>query len=91
MGASSDVGTIIVRNLTVTGYLVNDPPVVDAGGPFSEILRSAISIQGSASDPENNSLTYQWTASTPNSGCTFSNPAALATTVTCKNPRKLHP
>ncbi len=84
MGAS-DGGAIIVRNLTVTGYLVTIRLRLIAGGPYSGNLGSAISVQGSASDTENDSLSYQWTASSPNSGCTFANPNALATTVTCKN------
>ncbi|WP_326568733.1 PKD domain-containing protein [Amycolatopsis rhabdoformis] len=74
--------TAIVR------IIVNDPPVVVAGGPYAGQEGTAVSLAGTVTDPDGPSLATHWTA-TPQSGvdsgtsCTFGNPAALSTTVTC--------
>ena len=69
--------------------VINGPPVVrvsDASGNEG----SAIPLNASAADPENDPLQYSWTA-TPLSGvgpgatCTFSNPTAPSPSITCND------
>ena len=78
-GTGSDSKTLVI----------NGPPVVrvsDASGNEG----SAIPLNASAADPENDPLQYSWTA-TPLSGvgpgatCTFSNPAAPSPSITCND------
>ncbi len=65
---------------------VNPAPVVDAGPAVSGVEGSPIGLAGTATDTE--ALTVSW-AATPSAGvdagatCTFANPAAASTTVTC--------
>lgn len=60
--------------------VVNTPPTVTAGGPYSGLEDTAIPIEGAVTDPDTTSVATTWT-STP--GCVFADPAALRTTVTC--------
>ena len=41
--------------------LANQPPVVDAGADANIVAGSTVNISGTASDPETDPLTYQWT------------------------------
>lgn len=60
----------------------NTPPTVDAAGPYSGVLGSAVSLSGaSASDDDGDALTYAW--SSTSASCNFSDPNALNPTVTC--------
>jgi hypothetical protein len=65
--------------------IVDSPPTVDAGGPYSGPERAAIPIRGTATDPdEGQQLTTSWAVTSgPSEGCTVADPAALATTVSC--------
>ncbi|ANZ40724.1 hypothetical protein BBK82_36760 [Lentzea guizhouensis] len=71
-----------------TTVRVNAPPVVVPGGPYAGQEGTAVALAGQVTDPDGPSLSTSWTA-TPQSGvdagatCTFANPAAQATTVTC--------
>lgn len=78
---------------TPRGYTVriaaaptNPPPVVDAGVPLSGQTGTPFAIDASATDTE--PITTAWTA-TPGAGitgtdtCTFADPTAIDTTVTC--------
>jgi hypothetical protein len=77
-GAVTDCHTIVI----------NAPPVVAAGGPYSGQEGAHVSIAGTVTDPDGPSLTTGWTIA-PQSGvdagatCSFANPAAVLTTVTC--------
>ncbi|MBB5868721.1 hypothetical protein F4553_002100 [Allocatelliglobosispora scoriae] len=68
--------------------IINAPPVVSAGGPYSGQEGTPVGLAASVVDPDGPSLTTTWTIA-PQSGvdagatCAFANPAATATTVTC--------
>ncbi len=57
------------------------PPSVNAGPDVSGSAQSAITVAGSASDPEGDPLTFHWTSSSPS--CTFGDASQAATTITC--------
>ena len=68
--------------------VANTPPTVSAGGPlYGGTEGSPVTLDGSAVDPDGDTLTSQWSiplgAESGNGTCTFANPAALDTTVTC--------
>ncbi|XVS68040.1 PKD domain-containing protein [Actinosynnema sp. CA-299493] len=73
-----------------TTVIVNDPPVVGAGGPYSGQEGTPVALAGTVVDPDGPSLAVQWSA-TPLSGvdpgttCAFSAPTSLNTTVTCND------
>lgn len=75
--------------VTVTGDTGNGPPEVDAGPDRSTVEGSAAALAGSASDPDGDPLSYQWSivsgpdVTTPPSG-TFSSPTSATTTFTPK-------
>ncbi|MCT2583589.1 choice-of-anchor P family protein [Actinophytocola gossypii] len=68
--------------------VVNDPPTVDASGPYAGQEGRAVAIAGLVTDPDGPNLTTAWTA-TPASGvdagatCAFADASAVSTTVTC--------
>lgn len=68
--------------------IINDPPEVDAGGPYAGQEGTPVQLGGLVTDPDGPTLTTGWTA-TPASGvdpgatCSFADPAAQSTTVTC--------
>jgi hypothetical protein len=66
------------------------PPTVSAGEDTSVNEASTTTLTATASDPENETLTYQWTYRaemgffwTPR--CTFGSPSAASTSLTCDN------
>ncbi len=60
----------------------NTAPTVEAGADQAITLpANSVNVEGTASDADNNTLTYAWT-SAPADGVTFTNAAALATSVT---------
>lgn len=67
----------------------NTPPTVDAGGPYTGDEGSAVSLDGTVTDPDaGDTLTTTWTYA-PGSGvdagatCSFGSASAVDTTVTC--------
>jgi hypothetical protein len=62
---------------TFSIFQPNRPPVVDAGGPYTVNEGATVTLSGTASDPDGDSLTYAWTSALP-----LSNPAILNPTVT---------
>ena len=49
-----DVTTVTVTN-------VNNPPIADAGGPYSGLIGENIQLDGSGSyDPDGNTISYEW-------------------------------
>ena len=59
---------------------VNDPPIVDAGGPYGGDEGSPITLNGTASDVEGDLLSYAWSSDGP---CTFSDTSVPGPTLTC--------
>lgn len=63
----------------------NTAPTVEAGADQTITLpANAVDLAGTATDPDNNTLTYAWT-SAPADGVTFDDAAALTTRVTFTN------
>ncbi len=68
--------------------IINAPPVVNPGGPFSGQEGTPVTIAGTVTDPDGPNLTTVWSI-TPQSGvdpgatCAITNPAAQTTTVRC--------
>jgi hypothetical protein len=64
----------------------NQPPTVNAGGPYSGDEGSAIPISGAASDPDGDAVTTTWSVDDGGYGttiCTIDDPSSPSTTVTC--------
>ncbi|MEM7333686.1 MAG: PKD domain-containing protein [Chloroflexota bacterium] len=67
---------------TMADGWANQPPVADAGGPYSGDEGSAIALSGAtASDADMDPLTYSWTVSDPI--CSFDDATVLNPTLTC--------
>ena len=64
----------------VVSVIVNAPPAVNPGGPYSGTEGAGIAISGTASDPDAPNLTTSWSVSGP---CVIGDAAALSTSVTC--------
>ena len=66
----------------------NRPPSVSSGGPYTGDEGAAIALSGSATDPDNDQLTLQWSYTKgpdvdPTATCSFANANAASTTITC--------
>ena len=73
------------RMLEITVHaIINDPPVVRAGGDQTVGEGDTVALSGSATDPEDNSITYTWsqTGSAAAPRITFANASAPSTTFT---------
>ncbi len=69
--------------ITIPVGAANTPPTVDAGPDVSGDMQAPIAVTGSVTDPDSTPA-LAWTI---NSGsCTFADPAAASTTVTCTTP-----
>ena len=79
-------GNTASGSFKVTVNLINSPPTVSAGGPYSTTVGVPASLTGSASDTDGDTVTVQWSA-TPDGGttgsCSFGDAASLTSTVTC--------
>lgn len=78
-----DGGSVTI--VVTTGVTVNDAPVVAAGGPYAVDEGSVVALSGTATDPENDPLTYAWTFAWTGVGvaCTWADDTTLTPTVTC--------
>jgi uncharacterized protein len=45
---------------SVASFVINDPPTVDAGGPYSVNEGSSVTLTATGNDPESQPLTYAW-------------------------------
>lgn len=63
------------------GAVINQPPTVDAGGPYGGSEGSPIAMNGATATDPTDPLTYVWTVNSPL--CSFSNDALLNPTLTC--------
>ena len=80
-GAGSDAGHVRVFVLAAAS---NEPPAVDAGGPYSGDEGTAIGLSGaSALDPDGDTLTYSWTVS--DALCSFDDAMLLNPELTCSD------
>lgn len=84
--AAPDGTSPVLSDLHVTGG--NEAPTVDAGGPYDGDEGSAIPVNGSADDADGDAVTTSWSATPgagtdPGASCTFDDPSAVATNVTC--------
>ncbi len=44
----------------VAAFVINDPPTVDAGGPYTVDEGSSVTLTATGTDPEGQPLTYAW-------------------------------
>jgi hypothetical protein len=86
--ANDSVNAPVSASAEVT--FINVPPTVSAGGPYKGNQGNQVPIVGTATDPDGPPLTSIWTIEPVNDGsvpegsvCTFANPNALSTTVSC--------
>jgi len=75
----------------VATIVINDPPTVDAGGPYSVIEGTSVTLNATGTDPEGQPLTYAWdldnngSFETPGQSVTFTAlPNSAPTTYTVK-------
>ncbi len=66
--------------ITVAASSANAAPTADAGSDQIVQEGSAVTLSGTASDPDNDTLTYQWTHDRGDLGISLGDPAALSTT-----------
>jgi hypothetical protein len=81
---TDDNGGTATQSATVD---VNGPPTANAGGPYAGTEGIGKVLAGTASDPEHDPLTTNWTitptAQDPGTTCTSTSAATLTPTVTC--------
>lgn len=58
--ASDGTATSAPATVSITVNPVNDPPVADAGGPYSVVEGGTVTLTGSGSDVDGDPLTYAW-------------------------------
>ena len=58
--SASDGGLTDQKSFLITVNNVNQPPVADAGGPYTGIVGTPVNFTGSASDADGNSVTLSW-------------------------------
>ena len=68
--------------ITVAASSANGPPTADAGSDQTVEEGSAVTLSGTASDPDNDTLTYQWTYDRDELDISLDDSAALSTTFT---------
>ena len=73
-----------------SGFVVIDgPPTADAAGPYTGSEGTPTGLVGTATDPENDPLTADWSfvpvASDPGTTCVYSGTGTLAPDVTCND------
>jgi len=89
-GVNSDCLALIVAVINLcAGSAPDQPPVCDAGGPYSaECVSNTTSIQldgTGSSDPDSPSITYAWTSDCP--GASFDDPSSATPVLTVASPQ----
>ncbi len=74
-------GATGVTSFTLDVTHVNHPPVVITDHELTVMEGSPVTLMATATDPDNDSMTYMWTQNSGNA-ITFSNPTALTTMFT---------
>ncbi len=76
-GVGTDTATVVV----------NAPPVVDAGGPYSGNEGSAVPLSGTITDPEGDPVTHSWAITGVAGGatCSLAGGGSLTPTVMCND------
>lgn len=87
-GSLAVVPTGPTAPISVEGGVSNDPPVVDAGGSVSGSEGSAISLDGTVSDPDGDPVATVWSYVAgldvdAGATCSFGDASAVDTTITC--------
>jgi len=66
---------------------VNGTPTVGAGGPYNGVEGAGVTLNGTATDPEADTLTTSWTytvvSADPGAACTLTSGTTLTPTLTC--------
>jgi hypothetical protein len=74
-------------SVRTTQVLVNSPPTANAGGPYSTTEGTPAGLTGTASDPDGDPLTTQWTFTPtpahPGTTCTSTATSTLTPTIGC--------
>ena len=88
-GIDDDGDTLVDAADPDCAAVPNPAPIVAAGGPYSGLEGASIAVDGTVTnEPGTDTVTTTWSA-TPGAGvdagatCSFSNPAAIDTTVSC--------
>ena len=70
-----------------TDVTVNGTPVVGAGGPYNGVEGAGVTLNGTATDPDADTLTTSWTytvvTADPGTLCTLTGDTTLTPTLTC--------
>ena len=69
-------------SITVAASSANDAPTADAGSDQTVQEGAAVTLSGTAFDPDNDDLTYQWTHDRDDLDISLDDPASLSTTFT---------
>ena len=83
--ATADAALVTALVLEKQGGAVNQPPTVNASASVNALTlpTNAVTLSGTATDPEGRALTYQWQVSTGTAAnVTFSTATAASTTAT---------
>ena len=68
--------------ITVAASSADEAPTADAGSDQTVEEGSVVTLSGTASDPDDDNLTYQWTHDRDDLGISLDDPTALSTTFT---------
>ena len=79
-GTAGDWSSEVI--ITVAASSANGPPTADAGSDQTVQEGAAVTLSGTAFDPDNDDLTYQWTHDRDDLDISLDAPASLSTTFT---------